>query len=123
MLEQSASAPVTCTDTVVNVIAFIMEDAIVNESGEYITASLVQEQPIIEEFTGRTFVYDFANKKTNYIIGNSFYNNSKVILNNTGNILDIVMRDPTRTNYPYVHMKYSSQMDIYERQYICTVNP
>jgi hypothetical protein len=123
LLEQSASAPVTCTDTVVNVIAFIMEDEIINESGEYITASLVQEQLIIEEFTGRTFVYDFANKKTNYIIGNSFYNNSKVILNNNGNILDIVMRDPTRTDYPYVHMKYSSQMDIYERQYICTMNP
>lgn len=123
LVEQSASAPLTCSDSVVTVVAFIMEDEIINENGEYITSSLVYDEPVIEEFTGRSFIYDFANKKTNYIIGNAFYNNSKVILNNTGSILDIVMRDPTRVDHPYVYMNYSSQMDIYERQYICTVNP
>lgn len=123
LVEQSASAPISCSSSVVDVISFIMEDEIVNEDGEYITSSFVREEPFLEEFTGRSFVYDFSDKKTNYIIGNSFYNNSKIIVNNTGSILDVVLRDPTNLNYPYVYMNYSSQMDIYERQYICTVNP
>lgn len=123
LIEQSASAPISCSTDVVDVVALMLEDEILNEEGNYVTASIVTEQNFVSQLTGRSFVYDFSNIKTNYVVGNVFYNNSKIIINNTGSVLDIVLRDPSDYDKPYVYMDYSSQIDIYEKQYICTIDP
>lgn len=123
LIEQSASAPLSCSNDTVDVMMLVIEDEILNEEGEYITASIVLEQNTVDELTGRSFIYDFSNIKENYIVGNVFYNNSKIIINNTGSMLDIVLRDPSDPDKPYVYMDYSSQIDIFEKQYICTIEP
>lgn len=123
LIEQSEDAPTECSDLQTEVFCIITEETILNESGVPVTASLVMDIPEIEEFTGRSFIYDFSNLQKNYIVGNIFYNNAKIIINNSGSMTKNILRDPSDTELPYVYMDYNSDVSFNECQYICTIEP
>lgn len=123
LAEQSSSAPTECNASPVDVVSFILEQDTLNEDGNYITASIVNEVPNTEELTGKCFIYDFSNLKQNYIVGNVFYNNAKIILNSSGSIFNNLVRDPFDNEKSYIYMDYKSEISFNEKQYICTINP
>lgn len=123
LIEQSASAPTSCSNSVVDIFSIIVEDEILNEDDTYVTASLILDEPEIPEMTGRSFIYDFTDLKTNYVVGNVFYNNAKLVINNSGSITKDILRDPTDSDKSYVHMGYNSDISFHEKQFICTVEP
>jgi hypothetical protein len=61
--------------------------------------------------------------QTNFNVGNIFYNTNKLIINNTGSVLNNLTLDPTDFNNTYLYMKYNSQLTLHEKQYICTIEP
>jgi len=118
----SSYNPENCTDSS-NVIYFKIEEVVYGKPGEETLIAIRQEQDVVDQLTGRTFIYDFNDLQTNYNIGNVFYNNNRVVINNTGSIFNVFTRDPVNTDYPYVHMEYESQINLYEKQYVCKIEP
>ena len=87
----------------------------VDEQGEYTYAA--------SKIFGKSYIYDMSDLQTNFNVGNVFYNTNKIIINNTGSLLNNITLDPTDFNNTYLYMKYNSQLTLHEKQYICTVEP
>ena len=87
----------------------------VDEQGEYAYAA--------SKIFGKSYIYDMADLQTNFNVGNVFYNNNKLIINNTGSVLNNLTLDPTDSNNTYLFMRYNSQITLHEKQYICTIEP
>ena len=86
-----------------------------DESGDYQVAENVM--------LGRSYIYEMSDLKTNYEVGNVFYNNNKLVINTTGSILSNLTLDPENYNNSYLFMDYKSELNLFEKQYICTVEP
>lgn len=86
-----------------------------DEHGDY--------QYALDKIFGKSYIYDISDLQKNYHVGNIFYNNNKIIINNTGSILNNLTLDPTDLTSPYFYMDYQSQITLNEKQYICTVEP
>jgi hypothetical protein len=56
-------------------------------------------------------------------VGNVFYNNNKLIINNEGSVLDDILKDPVDLENSYIYMDYKSELKLNEQQYICTIEP
>lgn len=87
----------------------------VDEQGEYYN--------IGENIFGKAFIYNISDLEKDYVVGNIFYNNNKFIINNTGSILKNLTLDPKDSEKPYLYMQYQSQISLFEKQYICTIDP
>jgi hypothetical protein len=121
-VKTSSYNPENCTD-VANVVYFKIEDAVNTTGCNDTLIAICEENDHIQQLKGRCFIYDFNDLQTNYNLGNVFYNNNRVVINNTGSIFSVFTRDPERTDYPYVHMEYESQITLYEKQFVCKVEP
>jgi hypothetical protein len=87
----------------------------VNEDGD--------TQYVSSQIFGMSYIYDMKDLQKNHHVGNVFYNNNKIVINNTGSILKNLTLDPTDFNNSYLYMDYQSQMSLHEKQYICTIEP
>lgn len=87
----------------------------VDEDGSY--------QETSNKLIGKGFIYNFEDLEKNYNIGNVFYNNNKLIINTTGSLLNHLTLDPSNYNYSYLYADYNSQITLFEKQYICTIEP
>ncbi len=127
ILEESGSTNVTCSagDQSVEIFEFLVEDFVTDcnqcESSSYI--SLVADQPSVDEINGKSFIYNFIDLKKDHTVGNVFYNNNRIIVNNEGSILEDVLKDPVDPEDSYIYMDYKSELRLNEQQYICTVEP
>ena len=86
-----------------------------DEQGEYAYAA--------SKIFGKSYIYNMSDLQTNFNVGNVFYNTNKLIINNTGSVLNNLTLDPTDFNNTYLYMKYNSQLTLHEKQYICTIEP
>ena len=86
-----------------------------DEQGEYAYAA--------SKIFGKSYIYNMSDLQTNFNVGNIFYNTNKLIINNTGSVLNNLTLDPTDFNNTYLYMKYNSQLTLHEKQYICTIEP
>jgi hypothetical protein len=86
-----------------------------DEIGDYETTS--------DKVLGKGYIYELSDLKTNYDIGNVFYNNNKLVINTTGSILSNLTLDPENYNNSYLFMNYKSELNLFEKQYICTIEP
>lgn len=106
-----------------DVIYFSIEDTVYADGNNLANIAIKVEDEVIDEIKGRAYVYDFADLQTDAAIGNVFYNNNNIVINNTGSIFGTFTRDPVNPNLPYIHMEYQSQISLYEQQYVCKVEP
>jgi hypothetical protein len=86
-----------------------------DEIGDYETTS--------DKILGKGYIYELSDLKTNYNVGNVFYNNNKLVINTTGSILSNLTLDPENYNNSYLFMNYKSELNLFEKQYICTIEP
>lgn len=121
-INTSSYNPENCTEQS-DVVYFKIEDTVYSEGTNETLIVIRQEQDIFDKLKGRVFIYDFNDLQSNYNIGNVFYNNNRIVLNNTGSIFNVFTRDPNNTNYPYVHLEYESQINLHEKQYVCKIEP
>jgi hypothetical protein len=129
LAEQSGSGDLDCSFSVPeNIVEFKMEDAICDCSGDDINGGTggiiyVLDQPAMYDVCGKSFIYNFADLQKDAVIGNVFYNNNRIIVNNTGSILSDFLKDPINPLIDYIYGTYQSQVGLNEKQYICTVEP
>ena len=72
---------------------------------------------------GKSYVYNLTDLQKDYNVGNVFYNTNTLIINNTGSVLKNLTLDPTNDQNTYLYMEYQSQINLFEKQYICTIEP
>jgi hypothetical protein len=109
VMEETSSCDCSLTGASVPPIIFI------DEQGEY--------ENVSNMIFGKSYVYDLADLQQNYVVGNVFYSNNKFIINNTGSVLNNITLDPTDSSKSYTYIDYQSQLSLFEKQYICTIEP
>lgn len=118
----SSYNPEDC-DLASNVVYYQIEDTVYSQNPNKATIVIRSEDEYAEKIEGKCFIYDFADLQNNYIVGNIFYNNNRIVINNTGSIFNNLTRDPVNNNFPYIYMEYQSQVTLHEKQYICKIEP
>jgi hypothetical protein len=86
-----------------------------DELGDYENAA--------DKILGKGYIYELSDLKTNYDVGNVFYNNNKLVINTSGSVLSNLTLDPENYNNSYLFMNYKSELNLFEKQYICTIEP
>lgn len=112
----------SCDETS-DVVYYQIEDTVYSENSNLTKIALKVEDEIVEQLKGKCFIYDFNDLQSNFPIGNVFYNNNKIVINNTGSILGTYGRDPVNENKPYIYVSFESQLTLNEKQYICKIEP
>ncbi len=112
-------------DVTSSVVFFQVEQPVVTDTGAPVYVALCEEVPNApyNQIEGNVYIYNLADLQTNFNIGNVFYNNNRIVINNTGSGLNLVGRNPVNPNESYIYMDYESQVQLHEKQYICTIEP
>ena len=112
-------------DVTSSVIYFQIEQSVVTNTGAPVYVALCAEDPDspYTEIEGNAYVYNLSDLQTNFNVGNVFYNNNKIVINNTGSVFNLIGRNPTNPNEAYIYMDYESLVQLHEKQYICTIEP
>lgn len=127
--EESGSVTGECVTSETDVLFFTLEDQICDCAGDNINNECTDhivyklDQKPFDEIFGKAFIYDFQDLQTDSIIGNVFYNNNKIVVYNTGSVLNDFFKNPLNPLDGYVYGSYQSQLTLNEKQYICTVEP
>lgn len=87
----------------------------VDELGDY--------ENVASQIFGEAYIYDAEDLQLNYNVGNVFYNTNTLILNNTGSVLYDLTLDPTDPTQSDLLMDFNTQLTLFEKQYICTIDP
>ena len=74
---------------------------------------------VLDDISGKSYIYNFHNLRENFHVGNVFYRNGKIVMMTSASIFS----DLFGTNYPTYDITLDSQTTIYEKQIICSINP
>lgn len=118
----SSFNPENCTESA-DVVYFQIEDTVYGSGSVESKIALQMESETYTDIVGKAYIYDNLDLKTNYPVGNIFYNNNSLVLNNTGSVLNLLTRDPVNPDQPSLYMDYRTLITTYEKQYICTIMP
>jgi hypothetical protein len=112
-------------DVTSSVVFLQIEQSVTSDTGTPVYVSLCEELPNTPytAIEGSAYIYNTSDLQTDFNIGNVFYNNNRIVINNTGSSLNLIARNPTDPNKPYIYMDYESLVQLNEKQYICTVEP
>jgi hypothetical protein len=77
----------------------------------------------IDDVTGKAYIYNLANLRSEFHVGNVFYRNGKIILMTSGSVFDQLFYNPfSTTTYEY-DINFKGQHTIFEKQVVCSVSP
>lgn len=110
-------------DVTSSVVYFQIEQSVTTCAGDPIYVALCEETTPYTTIEGNAYVYNLSDLQTNFNVGNVFYNNNRVVINNTGSGLNLIGRNATDTNLSFIYMDYESLVQLHEKQYICTLEP
>ena len=75
------------------------------------------------DISGKAYIYNLANLKYQFHVGNVFYRNGKIVLMTSGSIFDGLSFNPITTNEYEYDIAFKAQHTIFEKQIVCTINP
>lgn len=112
-------------DVTSSVVFLQIEQSVTSDTGAPVYVALCEEVPDspYTSIEGSAFIYNSSDLQKNFNVGNVFYNNNRVIINNTGSGLNLISRNPVNPNESYIYMDYESLIQLNEKQYICTIEP
>ena len=112
-------------DVTSSVVFLQIEDSVTTCTGAPVYVALCEEVPDspYTSIEGSAFIYNSSDLQKNFNVGNVFYNNNRVVINNTGSGLNLISRNPANPNESYIYMDYESLIQLNEKQYICTIEP
>lgn len=89
-----------------------------------INLSLTESSGVsLGDVTGKAYIYNMANLRSEFHIGNVFYRNGKIILMTSGSIFDGLFYNPINEGTYEYDMSFKSQHTIFEKQIVCSVFP
>lgn len=78
---------------------------------------------VLDDLTGKAYIYLLHNLRDEFHVGNAFYRNGKIIIMTSGSIFDGLFYNPINT-YTYEYdLQFKSEHTIHEKQIVCTVAP
>jgi len=77
----------------------------------------------LDDIAGKSYIYNLANLREKFHIGNVFYRNGKIVLMSSGSIFSGLFLNPVNTHLYEYDIQLKGQHTIFEKQVICTVNP
>lgn len=112
-------------DVTSSVVFLQIEQSVTTDTGAPVYVALCEEVPDspYTAIEGSAFIYNSSDLQKNFNVGNVFYNNNRVVINNTGSGLNLIARNPADPTKSYIYMDYESLIQLNEKQYICTIEP
>lgn len=75
------------------------------------------------DISGKAYIYNLANLKNQFHVGNVFYRNGKIVLMTSGSIFDGLFFNPINTSTYEYDLQFKAQHTIFEKQIVCQVSP
>ena len=124
-LDLTGSVYLEGCDVTSSVVFLQIEQSVTTDTGAPVYVALCEEVPDspYTSIEGSAFIYNSSDLQKNFNVGNVFYNNNRVVINNTGSGLNLISRNPANPNESYIYMDYESLIQLNEKQYICTIEP
>ena len=97
---------------------------LLSDVGRQINIRTTQSLDIgLDDICGKAYIYNFANLRHEFHVGNVFYRNGKIILMTSGSSFDGLFFNPINPNTYEYDVSFKGQHTIFEKQIICSVNP
>ena len=78
---------------------------------------------VLDDITGKGYIYNMANLRDEFHVGNVFYRNGKIVIMTSGSVFDGLFFNPINSNTYEYDLQFKGQHTIFEKQIICSVNP
>lgn len=77
----------------------------------------------VGEFSGKAYIYNLANLRDKFYVGNVFYRNGKIVVMTSGSAFDgLLLSNIPGEEYQYT-INFKSKQTLYEKQIVCPVEP
>lgn len=87
------------------------------------TGSFTGSLDILDDLSGKSYIYNLKNLKTQFYVGNVFYRNGKIVIMTSGSNFDgLQLSDVINDEYQY-ELDFKSRQTIFEKQVVCSVEP
>jgi hypothetical protein len=97
---------------------------LLSDSNRQINVSTTQSQGVsLDDLAGKAYIYNLANLRHEFHVGNVFYRNGKIIVMTSGSIFDGLFFNPINTRTYEYDMQFKGQHTIFEKQVVCSVSP
>lgn len=78
---------------------------------------------LIDDVSGKAYIYNFPNLREEWHVGNVFYRNGKIVVMTSGSAFEGLFFNPvSNQNYEY-DLTFKGQRTVQEKQIMCTVDP
>jgi hypothetical protein len=78
---------------------------------------------LLDDVAGKAYIYNYANLRDSFHVGNVFYRNGKIVLMTSGSVFDGLFFNPVNSSEYEYDLHFRGQHTIFEKQIVCTVNP
>jgi hypothetical protein len=78
---------------------------------------------ILDDIMGKAYIYNLANCKETFHVGNVFYRNGRIVVMTSGSTFDGLFYDPLDIDVYKYYLQFQGQHTIFEKQIVCTVDP
>ena len=75
------------------------------------------------DVSGKAYIYNLANLRDQFHVGNVFYRNGKIVLMTSGSVFDGLFFNPINANTYQYDLSFKGQHTIFEKQIVCSVSP
>jgi hypothetical protein len=75
------------------------------------------------DVSGKAYIYNLANLRDQFHVGNVFYRNGKIVLMTSGSVFDGLFFNPINVNTYQYDLSFKGQHTIFEKQVVCSVSP
>lgn len=86
------------------------------------TGSFTGSIDSIGDLSGKAYIYNLKNLRTNFYVGNVFYRNGKMVIMSSGSAFDgLLLVNPSQGDYEY-DVNFTSKQVVFEKQVVCAVD-
>lgn len=78
---------------------------------------------VLDDISGKAYIYNLANLRDEFHVGNVFYRNGKIVIMTSGSVFDGLFFNPINANTYEYDLQFKGQHTIFEKQIICQVAP
>lgn len=97
---------------------------VLSDTNREINLALTESNGVVMgDVAGKAYIYNLANLREEFHVGNVFYRNGKIILMTSGSIFDGLFYNPINESTYEYDIVLKGQHTIFEKQIVCSVNP
>ncbi len=87
------------------------------------TGSFTGSLDILDDLTGKAYMYNLKNLRPQFYVGNVFYRNGKIVIMTSGSNFEGLQLSNVISNEYQYELDFKSRQTVYEKQIVCPVEP